>query len=120
VLSLSVLHSDVFTCSANGQVKVCLNITIYFEDTYVKQRFSDTFDCTASWKAHDGIVLTSIISQKIGIVEDSFCLVTGGNDGAINVRFALQLHRRKYEIYILCLGMGSRFDFTGAFGTEII
>ncbi len=47
------------------------------------QRYSDTFDCTASWNAHSGIVLSSIITQNANAGE--FELITGGNDGAINV-----------------------------------
>lgn len=67
VLSLSILGSDLYTCSADGQVK----------------RYSDTFDCTASWDAHSGIVLSSIVTRGTDPAE--FELVTGGNDGAINV-----------------------------------
>ncbi|KAI0317637.1 Zn-dependent exopeptidase [Amylostereum chailletii] len=69
VLSLSVVHSDVYTFSANGCVK----------------RFSDTFDCTASWCAHDGIVLSSIVSKKTTVEGDEYRLITGGNDAAIKV-----------------------------------
>jgi hypothetical protein len=47
------------------------------------QRYSDTFDCTASWKAHSGIVLSCIITRGADPV--GFELLTGGNDGAINV-----------------------------------
>ncbi|KAH9173572.1 Zn-dependent exopeptidase [Lactarius sanguifluus] len=67
VLSLSILGSDLYTCSADGQVK----------------RYSDTFDCTSSWDAHSGIVLSSIVTRGTDPAE--FELVTGGNDGAINV-----------------------------------
>ncbi|KAI9446065.1 Zn-dependent exopeptidase [Lactarius indigo] len=67
VLSLSILGSDIYTCSADGQVK----------------RYSDTFDCTASWDAHSGIVLSSIVTRGTDPAE--FELITGGNDGAINV-----------------------------------
>ncbi|KAI0306265.1 Zn-dependent exopeptidase [Multifurca ochricompacta] len=67
VLSLSILGSDLYACSADGQVK----------------RYSDTFDCTASWNAHSGIVLSSIITPSTDPTE--FELITGGNDGAINV-----------------------------------
>ncbi|KAH9966153.1 Zn-dependent exopeptidase [Russula compacta] len=67
ILSLSTLGSDLYVCSANEQVK----------------RYSDTFDCTASWNAHSGIVLSSIIAHSTDPVE--FELITGGNDGAINV-----------------------------------
>ncbi|KAN0141012.1 Zn-dependent exopeptidase [Lactarius tabidus] len=66
-LSLSILGSDLYTCSADGQVK----------------RYSDTFDCTASWAAHSGIVLSSIVTRGTDPAE--FELITGGNDGAINV-----------------------------------
>ena len=47
------------------------------------QRYSDTFDCTASWAAHSGIVLSSIVT--CGADPAVFELITGGNDGAINV-----------------------------------
>jgi hypothetical protein len=47
------------------------------------QRYSDTFDCTASWGAHSGIVLSSIVTRGTDPAE--FELITGGNDGAINV-----------------------------------
>jgi di- and tripeptidase len=47
------------------------------------QRYSDTFDCTASWKAHSGIVLSSFITRNDNAGE--YELITGGNDGAINV-----------------------------------
>lgn len=67
VLSLSILGSDLYTCSADGRVK----------------RYSDTFDCTASWEAHSGIVLSSIVTRGTDPAE--FELITGGNDGAINV-----------------------------------
>ncbi|KAH9993855.1 Zn-dependent exopeptidase [Russula vinacea] len=67
ILSLSILGSDLYVCSANGQVN----------------RYSDTFDCTASWSAHSGIILSSIITLNADPGE--FELITGGNDGAINV-----------------------------------
>ncbi|KAI0293587.1 Zn-dependent exopeptidase [Russula brevipes] len=67
ILSLSILGSDLYVCSANGQVK----------------RYSDTFDCTASWNAHSGIVLSSVITLSADPVE--FELITGGNDGAIKI-----------------------------------
>ncbi|KZS99837.1 uncharacterized protein LAESUDRAFT_732836 [Laetiporus sulphureus 93-53] len=41
----SLLHSDLSVCFANGEL----------------QRWSSQFDCTASWKAHEGIVLSSIV-----------------------------------------------------------
>ncbi len=47
------------------------------------QRYSDTFDCTSSWDAHSGIVLSSIVTRGTDPAE--FELITGGNDGAINV-----------------------------------
>ncbi|KII90799.1 hypothetical protein PLICRDRAFT_174166 [Plicaturopsis crispa FD-325 SS-3] len=68
LLSLSMLHTDLFTCSANGQV----------------QRWSASFDCTASWSAHDGIVLSSIISRQQSH-SDSYHLITGGNDNYIKI-----------------------------------
>ncbi|KAJ3769643.1 hypothetical protein FB446DRAFT_747087 [Lentinula raphanica] len=67
ILSLSLIDSDLYASSANGQVK----------------RFSGSFDCTASWRAHDGIVLSSLITQRVN--EDGYMLVTGGNDDNIKV-----------------------------------
>ncbi|KAJ7750951.1 hypothetical protein DFH07DRAFT_961172 [Mycena maculata] len=67
VLSMSMIHSDLYTCSANGQV----------------QRFSASFDCTASWQAHNGIVLSSIITHSNS--KGRPYLVTGGNDDYIKL-----------------------------------
>nr|GAT50616.1 beta-Ala-His dipeptidase [Mycena chlorophos] len=65
VLSLSMVGGDLYACSANGKV----------------QRFSASFDCTASWTAHDGIVLSSIITEDA--VRPT--LITGGNDHHIKM-----------------------------------
>ncbi|KAJ7134317.1 hypothetical protein C8R44DRAFT_662695 [Mycena epipterygia] len=67
VLSISLMNSDLYTCSANGLV----------------QRFSASFDCTASWEAHEGILLSSIIAH--GNSKDHACLITGGSDDHIKV-----------------------------------
>lgn len=67
VLSLSIMQSDLYTCSANGHI----------------HRWSSSFDCTASWRAHDGIVLSSVVSCSSD--RKSFCLVTGANDGFVKV-----------------------------------
>ncbi|KAJ7644380.1 hypothetical protein FB45DRAFT_897694 [Roridomyces roridus] len=67
VLSMSLIHSDLYTCSANGQI----------------QRFSASFDCTASWQGHKGIVLSSIITHNY--LKDRLYLVTGGNDDNMNI-----------------------------------
>ncbi|KZT09086.1 Zn-dependent exopeptidase [Laetiporus sulphureus 93-53] len=85
ILSLSLLHSDLYVCSANGEV----------------QRWSSQFDCTASWKAHEGIVLSSIVtsipsspSADADLRESDttacsspavFALVTGANDDNIKI-----------------------------------
>ncbi|KAJ8582368.1 glutathione degradosome [Rhizopogon salebrosus TDB-379] len=67
ILSLSIMQSDLYTCSANGHV----------------HRWSSSFDCTASWQAHDGIVLSSVVSHSPD--RKSFCLITGANDGFVKV-----------------------------------
>lgn len=59
------------------------------------QRYSDTFDCTASWNAHSGIALSSIITRNANAGECE--LITGGNDGAINVH---PLYTSRREILI--------------------
>lgn len=67
VLSLSIMQSDLYTCSANGHI----------------HRWSSSFDCTASWRAHDGIVLSSVVSCSSD--RKSYCLITGANDGFVKV-----------------------------------
>lgn len=84
ILSLSMLHSDLYACSANGEV----------------QRWSASFDLTGSWSAHSGIVLSSIVTRlkvprsdepATGETGDAskeherFVLVTGGNDDQIKI-----------------------------------
>ncbi|KAF8073641.1 hypothetical protein FPV67DRAFT_1605948 [Lyophyllum atratum] len=69
ILSMSMIDSDLYTCSADGWVK----------------RWSASFDCTASWKAHDGIVLSSLISNYDKTQDGGFRLLTGGNDNFIKV-----------------------------------
>ena len=59
------------------------------------QRYSDTFDCSASWDAHSGIVLSSIVTRGTDPAE--FELITGGNDGAINV---ISVYRAALESYL--------------------
>ncbi|CCM00624.1 uncharacterized protein FIBRA_02660 [Fibroporia radiculosa] len=48
ILSMSMLHSDLYVSSANGEL----------------QRWSAAFDLTASWKAHEGIVLSSTVTYS--------------------------------------------------------
>ncbi|KAL0960852.1 hypothetical protein HGRIS_005868 [Hohenbuehelia grisea] len=86
VLSVSMIGSDLYTCSANGRI----------------QRWSASFDCTASWQAHGGIILSSIITRASPHGNDNepllglkgvtkaqsvhgWRLVTGGNDSHIKV-----------------------------------
>ncbi|GLB38271.1 putative zn-dependent exopeptidase [Lyophyllum shimeji] len=69
ILAMSMLDSDLYTCSADGFVK----------------RWSASFDCTASWKAHDGIILSSVISRGGLAQESGFRLITGGNDNYIKI-----------------------------------
>ncbi|KAL5524589.1 hypothetical protein ACEPAF_9729 [Sanghuangporus sanghuang] len=67
ILSMSMIDTDLYTCSANGQV----------------QRWSANFDCTASWHAHDGIILSSVITQSVK--SGSWRLITGANDNCIKI-----------------------------------
>jgi di- and tripeptidase len=58
------------------------------------QRWSGSFTCTASWKAHDGIVLSSIVVPSSSTVEApttsgvlaKWTLITGASDNHIKVR----------------------------------
>jgi len=85
VLSLSIMQSDLYTCSANGRVHVGVDVTFFSQllNYLLSQRWSSSFDCTASWQAHDGIVLSSIVTRSPDC--KSFCLVTGANDGFVKV-----------------------------------
>ncbi|EFI27177.1 hypothetical protein CC1G_15002 [Coprinopsis cinerea okayama7 len=65
ILSMSMLNSDLFTCSADGRIK----------------RWSASFDCIASWQAHKKIILSSIVTGR----GNAFELITGGNDSQIKV-----------------------------------
>ncbi|KAF4578670.1 hypothetical protein EYR36_000477 [Pleurotus pulmonarius] len=82
ILSVSLLGSDLYTFSAGGRI----------------QRWSASFDCTASWKGHEGIILSSKISHPssqlwtnatedldMDLTIDSFQLITGGNDNYIKI-----------------------------------
>ncbi|KAF5382706.1 hypothetical protein D9615_002814 [Tricholomella constricta] len=69
ILSMAMIDSDLYTCSADGWVK----------------RWSASFDCMASWKGHDGIALSSIITFRNGSADSGLRLVTGGNDEYIKI-----------------------------------
>ncbi|KIJ33649.1 hypothetical protein M422DRAFT_264420 [Sphaerobolus stellatus SS14] len=55
VLCLSMIDTDLYTCCANGWI----------------QRWSAQFACTASWKTHEGIILSSIIASASSIANTS-------------------------------------------------
>ncbi|KZT64245.1 Zn-dependent exopeptidase [Daedalea quercina L-15889] len=86
ILSLSMLKSDLYVCLANGEV----------------QRWSAQFEQTAAWKAHEGIVLTSVVTrisppavaEEVLLVDSEhrhehdnvkFALVTGANDDQLKL-----------------------------------
>jgi di- and tripeptidase len=67
VLTMSVLGDDVYTAAADGRVL----------------RVDEDFDCTAAWRAHSGIILSSTIVRA----EDRWELITAGNDSYVKVSF---------------------------------
>jgi di- and tripeptidase len=67
VLTMSVLGQDVYTAAADGQVL----------------RVDERFDCTASWRAHSGIILSSTLVD--GKEKGRWELITAGNDSYIKV-----------------------------------
>ncbi|KAJ8457580.1 hypothetical protein ONZ51_g11443 [Trametes cubensis] len=82
ILSMSMLHSDLYVCSANGDIQVTQRAHF---------RWSASFDLVGSWRGHEGIILSSIITrvpssdtaqERHG---ENFTLVTGGNDDMIKV-----------------------------------
>ncbi|KAF8516831.1 Zn-dependent exopeptidase [Hysterangium stoloniferum] len=68
VLSMSMVDTDLYTCSANGWI----------------QRWNAQFACTASWRAHEGIVMSSIVTNARRVGACSF-LITGANDNDVKV-----------------------------------
>lgn len=66
VMAMAVLGNDVYTAAADGQVL----------------RVNDEFDCTAVFRAHNGIILSSIVVKG---VQDGWELITAGNDSYVKV-----------------------------------
>lgn len=99
ILAISMLNSDLYTCSANGWVK----------------RWSASFDCVAAWQAHQGIALSSLITKKNG-TEDKFHLLTGGNDGHVELWDVARPHllssddNETSQNNKSCIGSGSIYD----------
>ncbi|KZT56318.1 glutathione degradosome [Calocera cornea HHB12733] len=73
VLALTLLGSDLYAASANGQI----------------QRWNGSFENTASWTAHDGSILSTIVVAPRGGVgpdgRDAYQLVTGANDATMKL-----------------------------------
>ena len=67
VLSMSVLGEDVYTAAADGRVL----------------RFDGQFDCTAAWRAHSGIAMSSAIIEAQH--EHGWELMTAGNDSYVKI-----------------------------------
>lgn len=66
VLSLALVGTDLYTASAEGQVL----------------RFDASFDCTATFQAHSGAILSTFIMP---INEDRFELITAGHDAYVKL-----------------------------------
>ncbi|KAI0325048.1 Zn-dependent exopeptidase [Cubamyces sp. BRFM 1775] len=101
ILSMSMLHSDLYVCSANGDI----------------QRWSASFDLVGSWHGHEGIILSSIITrvpssdtaqEKRG---ENFTLVTGGNDDMIKV-WEVQPPRTNRDSLSELSGFGNTTDIS--------
>ncbi|KAG6811024.1 hypothetical protein H0H92_009327 [Tricholoma furcatifolium] len=78
ILSMSMVDSDLYTCSADGWIKC----------------WSASFDCTASWRGHDGIVLSSFVDTNP--YTSSCRLVTGANDNYIKL-WQVELPKRRKD-----------------------
>lgn len=94
VLAMSVLGNEVYTAAADGRVI----------------RVNEEFDCTAAFRAHSGIILSSIIVPG---TRDGWELITAGNDsyvkvGAVppawaDVHVMMQANKGRYG-RLICLG----------------
>lgn len=96
-----MMHSDLYTFSANGQIQVRHLIPPSSQQSYhgTLQRWSLSFDCTASWSAHNGIVLSSIVTLK---EPEKFILISGANDGFINVWYSSKCNNNNKITLIKC------------------
>ncbi len=93
ILSLSLIGSDLYTCSANGDVQVRPASSVYAVGFVLPshfQRWSGSFDCISSWRAHEGIVLCSRVTESSS---GRYRLITGGNDNCVNVSSCLMVAR---------------------------
>jgi di- and tripeptidase len=92
----------LYTCSANGWVQVCPSqyVSHLEYSRFLRKRWSAQFTCTASWRAHAGIVLSSIVTNTTPsstlcgadgekVVNRGWCLVTSANDNEVKVFSAL-------------------------------
>lgn len=71
VLSMTVLGGDVYTAAGDGRVL----------------RVNETFDCTAAFQAHSGIVASSIVVEA---EQGKWDLITAGDDSYVKVRLTTQ------------------------------
>ncbi|PPR07112.1 hypothetical protein CVT24_010948 [Panaeolus cyanescens] len=102
IISMTMLGTDLYTCSENGWVN----------------RWSASFDCTASWKAHQGIALSSIVTSRARTGNNSgYYLLTGSNDDNIKVWEVRSPRTRPHPIdgdvghsNRSCIGTGSIYD----------
>lgn len=78
VLSLTVLGGDVYTAAGDGRVL----------------RVNEAFDCTAAFKAHQGIVASSIV---IDGEAGKWDLITAGDDSYVKVGLQFTLGRTSSE-----------------------
>ncbi|KAJ8507465.1 hypothetical protein ONZ45_g10164 [Pleurotus djamor] len=95
ILSLSLLGSDLYTFSASGSI----------------QRWSASFDRTASWRGHDKIILSSRIvpnrTPSWGVLNDTsddsdtWQLITGGNDEYIKVWDVIPPKTREVKMHAI-------------------
>ncbi|KAI9064650.1 Zn-dependent exopeptidase [Trametes sanguinea] len=104
ILSMSILHSDLYVCSANGDI----------------QRWSASFDLLGSWRGHEGIILSSIITRLPASDSAStntqsgekFTLVTGGNDDMIKVWEVVPPRTNRHNSFSELSGLGTATDIS--------
>jgi len=87
VLTMSPLGGDVYTAAADGRVL----------------RINKDFDCTASFKAHSGTILSSTIVQG---VSDRWEFITAGNDSYVKIWTIDLPQSKKHELDVDVEGEG--------------